>query len=324
MTITNADLLESIKTSVMSCNKPSGLQETENAVESITSYAEFAIELLAFRVWIDKGCPEHQSFDEQLIDLLQAEGTLARSLRGSLKASLQMVTEKLAGIIWHFRGRQVDTDYNRVNNDYHDAKRLLGYLLADRIIQDCLLPKGEERRDCLVYLREEFMPYLVCLSLEEFVRFRAYFIWDQAGRPVDGDARIHYFQALNEVQRTMRNCSLRGPAEFSKLPNSKVLLNYLAKTAYDNLEAIKNAKANAGVRLEFSVWRDAGGFVDRLYGMLGKHQSWTNLSPDQVCEVIRVYRENTHVPNMFEFLARCALCTYSKGEHADESCCQTP
>ncbi len=278
-------------------------------VKSLEIYSTFATRILATRIWIGKGCPSLHDGDRQLQEWAAAEKWFAELLQLPLQESLQVVNDNLAHLLWHYRGRKDDDNHERRQADYFDAKRLLGFMLTEAILNEC--SPNRSSPECLPYLRKEFIDYLVSLSVEECIRFRAYFDWEKKGASQSGDVErmnADYIRALDEIQKTMRNCRGRSPQEYMQLKNASVVLDYVSSIDSSRIKAIKKAKKFAGVRLSYLREPSVEKYVDSFYSLL--QRTGQDPNAEDIEEVIRALGADNHIPNMLEFVLRCLLCTY--------------
>jgi hypothetical protein len=214
-----------------------------------------------------------------------------------------------ASLVWQYKDCPANQSPDRELDDWMQAKRLLGYLVAEHLLAKTR--EGGGQCECpLDLLRPERAKYLLALSVDEFVRFRAYFGYrsriSKNGDDVQSQHLSDYDMATGVVYEGLRDLLL-WPHQGSKCRECGRSLSQTHEKSdahHLEIEQIKVAKKRALRRLGLGVWVDrlVDRSVDSLYPWLRRGASTSPPSdpPECLC---------THFAsvNMFEFFVMCAV-----------------
>lgn len=264
-----------------------------------------AMKVMPFLYWLKNGAIVDDNETRMVSDFLTASDEYKNSMiKLPLSEQLKQLVEYQAKIFWLCRGAKYDNNFERINTDYYDAKRYVGYLIADTMIHKCL--NGELEGDCFSYISEEFIDYLKVISVEEYIRTTSYFSWlKNKGAIINNDRHRmdnDYFEALQNIYNSMVHCNDTGDV---KLSDKTVKL--VTDFAKSDVKRVIAGKKTTISRLQCKAEPD--GFVNHYYCSLGKSLE-DNLEPEKVARLLRLLYENNHIPNMLEFIFRCFLCRH--------------
>ncbi|MDA8240884.1 MAG: hypothetical protein M0Z67_11025 [Nitrospiraceae bacterium] len=246
---------------------------------------------------------------------LAAEEEMDKIMNLPLSDRLKIITEDQAYIYWLKKGAVQNYDKGRMDNDYYDGKRYIGFLLAESIIEAC--KRNELGEDCLDYLHVDFFEYLRCITLEEYIRIRAFLAWERDGGMENNDhdrMTSDYYSSMDCVQNTMWNCKGRRTEQLMKKKSMHLIRSYFLALNREQLRVIKEAKIYAGNRLNIEISREVNGFVDEFYEALQTALKGETLSRKVVEDLLSSLYANSHVVNMLEYMLRCFLCTFIDGD----------
>lgn len=290
----------------LSITQPDIVDPTEKILKKL------ALDVLKVKEWFDQGAIIDSNQDRIDGEYYQAEKKF-NSLKiklDSLKDMLKQLTEYQAWIFWLFRGAIKNDDHDRRLKDFYDAKRYIGFLYADTVLENCINNRLEI--DCLEYLKKEYLEYLAVLSAEEYVRFKAYFYWlNKNNRTIDNNERrmkADYFEALEYIHNTMWNCKHDDPKKFMmECKNINIIKEYFSVADH---ATVKKGKTSTGKRLQYEKPSDINEFVDEFYNGLQNAFKNNSINEKEISNILNIIYKNYHVPNMLEFILKCFLCTY--------------
>ena len=207
--------------------------------------------------------------------------------------------EMQSQILWLKRGMKEDKDKGRMDRDWNDARKFVGYRLADDLIREC--EKGKCDR-----IPPYYYSYLSAISVEEFKNMKAYFLWRERyeGEDVSDDvAREIYFEACEKIRRCKVNCL----NETKKIPDAlkRLLKNQHGSPSRDLMErrAFWNHAQNKE-RDSMRNWKVAEEITLLLYGdLLSSRQISTKIVNDYFNRT----EEIPHLITMFEYSVRCPI-----------------
>jgi hypothetical protein len=257
-------------------------------------------------------------------ELEKASLSLERTFRGfsddlsrpELKDCWNEWLSTQAWLFWCYRGAPDHQSSTAMHDDFMRAKRHLGYLVADDMLARTLRSDGCVRH----LLSAERVHYLVAISVEEFVRMRAYFFYLARSRCAN-DVRYgsrdteDYMAAEEFLYETLRmmfdldqgNRCVDCGDDFSD--TLRAILP--AKDIADSVPGIVKAKRLTLERLNIqdSSWSIMDGGVVPMYSWLenGARGPAPKQSVQQLCN-------HFSVMNMFEFLLMCLVARRSEGD----------
>jgi hypothetical protein len=258
-------------------------------------------------LWVVERHASPSSKNQELEDYAESERQLYTLYAGiPLKDALKDLTKRQARIIWFFNGANPNQIPEQEQNDYYTAKRYLGFLLSDR-----LLTRWSEGDLCPEEsFREEYIEYFQGLTVEEFVRFKAYLRWlDRTKhRRITHPARQDedYLVSLGFLDRLIlkcrRNCCGDNEQFWRQIAEGQ---KYVDRTR--DLSVIKTAKSNTLRRL----FRDSeiavvDAFVDRFYGLIRQLPA-TPVPEGLIEDIVHSIYEKPHLTNMFELFLKFFL-----------------
>ncbi|MGD0584691.1 MAG: hypothetical protein ABSA86_02800, partial [Oryzomonas sp.] len=223
--------------------------EHEDICNSLIRFT--AEQILPYAEWLNNGAIRDENQSRQDNDFISAMSNFESYISQlPLREQLKELVNHQAHIFWSCRGAIQDNNIDRIDTDYFDAKRYFGFLIADTMINKCL--NGELEFICFNYIKEEFVDYLKVISVEEYIRIRAYLNWINEESFIDSNKdRIdsNYFEAINTIHNSMWNCRERiTSASFMSEETKRVLENYL--NGSDTSEVI-SGKRTTGKRLKY-------------------------------------------------------------------------
>ena len=247
---------------------------------------------LAKQVWDDIDCA---------LDCYYSTNQPEQKRSRVLELTLKSIVFSQADLLWRYKGTPENQAKELQINDYHNARRYVGYVIAHRIFESCFLSK------CLfVSLPQPCIEYLQILSLDEFVRYKAYHLYRErieSGENVKGDEYSDYYNAIGFLDQVMirtPQCSQHDLQCVSKIFK-------LAKHI-DNLPLIENAKKNTLIRLgRMHLYDSVKGFIDNLYGIVQMIERGDKIPQRLVNKAVRDLYAITSVANVLEFALKCYL-----------------
>ena len=217
-----------------------------------------------------------------------------------IKKQINNYHEVYASLIWFRRGQIIDDDYNRINKDWLDARRIVGYKLADDILDGC-------KKGTCYSVPQYYLPYLSSLSINEFKEIKSYLMWEKLSKTIPVkqlNAKSIYLDACKEVEQHKINCKCSYDEEIPK--NIRSYLLEVRQKAYN--ETIRRKaywnSLNENNNDDIHNWHSAEKIVSSIYKPLEK----TNrLNKKQVLNIVSLIDKNHHLTNMFEYVIRCHL-----------------
>lgn len=233
----------------------------------------------------------------------------------SVKSQLEKLVKLQANIYYALRKGGDDDD------NYHDAKRYITYLLIEKILKKCY--PNSEIDNCYIFVDKDLIDYFNSLTLEEYIRIKAFFKWVKANNynPTTDISidRNYYFEALNEIDNIKINCK-RKQVFSGKVVNhlSTDIKKYLTEK---KLKKIIKGKRYTIKRLqlrkpdEINAILDMKEFMRNFYNSL-KNAILHDIKPNKesVTKVVEIFYKNTHIPNMLEYLFKCYFCSFLSNE----------
>ena len=210
-------------------------------------------------------------------------------------SSLQGLNWAWAKILWIERGAIEDANTTRIQDDYLDARRIVGFILADHILESC-------NNGICPELPEYYYEYLNALSVDEYKKNKAYVIWENNGRIVDEDKeRIarDYYEA----------CSLlpwkQTAAYKCQATIIEPLLAYIKDKKKVNKSKISRRKAYwaylAGDANESRCINVADEYVDEFYDHASNSLDSNNSDDSDLSkDLYHLVKGHNHIANMFE------------------------
>lgn len=232
---------------------------------------------------------------------------------------LSDLVQKQAKTYWHLNGCTVDNNQERIDNDWFNAKRFLGYMIAENLIQSC-----KDHQCAKVLLKHEFKEYLNILSVEEFIRFRAYLIWNDRNNGKDWSQKDadksndDYFKAAKVINGVFKNCN----NELCSDKNNKDFWEKSIGKLQEDLDAesIITAKINRINRLlknSSEYTNKIKKYVELYYSNVEQFTTTGKTTePDILGKIIEKINSEYYVSNMLEYISKCALlCKLTKDTH---------
>jgi hypothetical protein len=253
-----------------------------------------------FEKALDKGT---QELEKYLIDSFN-EGVGSFDAKDAAKEWERWIEVK-AHLFW-YRAVRRSNNGTGWDDDHYQAKRYLGCLIAQRFLSTNPVesPTPAQAR------------YLVGLSLDEFVRFKAYLAYrDRRMGPAPSYHDMDYQKAMESVHQVVDGWYQQG---CRTLPWGKELaifqpenLHYRARN--DAISWIKRAKKNALIRMEAEhATAIVDGYVDTFYRWLA---AVPNGSAADSIKLIDAMFDHASVINMLEFLVMCLLAQSNGRKH---------
>lgn len=238
----------------------------------------------------------------------------------SLKERLSFLTEKQAKLFWYFKGSPKIQSPEQEKDDYYNAKRYIGFLLAESLLKVCT---NRSKKCATIYLQADFVEYLQSITVEEYLRFKAYLKWHTRNNDTlihkdNGKDKVDYFNSLNYLDNTMINCKEKECNE--NLPFWLTFLNnYKTMNKAEVISHIANAKLNSLKRLtpsynEMQIHK----FVNNYYGdyvewieQKGERQNTNTLE-----NIVQSIYSQPYAINMLEYISKCPiLCQIARDIH---------
>lgn len=234
---------------------------------------------------------------------------------------LKDVNEALAHLFWYFNRKQNNQTKEEQDDDYYDAKRYLGFLLADMILRQC----SENHKCPDKFLRPEYIEYLRSVSIEEYVKHNAYLRWHERNKDTyikDSEKQVSdYLHGVGFLDNTMINCKGKKCTQ-----NIKAWSSIIGESDYKHyatlLKPITKAKTYTLNRLNDKddiqeQIKDIKHFVNEFYPQV---LGWLmeGKEPDRVIinKIVDNMYGKSKVTNMFEFILKCSiLCHLKFKEH---------
>ena len=279
---------------------------TERVLESMGTT------IVAKLYWRERGGIIDNNKSRMDSDWDEAKKQVHEKMKKPLHLFLGELTYAQAKLFWYLRGSINDNNIKRIEDDYHDAKRHIGFLLAEMLLNHCVYENKDV--ECLDSIRRAYIDYLIAISMEEYMRIKAYLLWQDGDRIRDANKLrmdADYYRAMESVEQAMVNCKNRKPESFKGKECIEYIAEYFKSRDQEEMHTIKKAKMSSGERLKYDVSPQVREYVEAFYDLL-KHAFVNATAPDkeEIYRIIKNYYRDYHVPNMLEFIMRCFLCTY--------------
>ncbi|HBR17090.1 MAG TPA: hypothetical protein DD725_05715 [Deltaproteobacteria bacterium] len=306
--VADADLQADLQASV-----PKICSELTNTIDEKVKliFSDIALKIILMYEWITGGAKNDDNKQRIDTEYYSAAKSRDKIIGKPRRDALKELTEHQAFIFWFYKGSIKDNNIERMRNDYYDGKRYVGFLIADKLIEGCKQNQLDD--DCLGYLKEEYFEYLVALSVEEYIRIKAYYNWGNKNKISNNDLfrmNSDYYNAMECLHNTFWNCKGRTPELFLDLGGMKLIKGYLLNIDKYKLNIIKKAKNFAGKRLNYEISSESNEFVDKFYKLIQDASKGIDIRYDEIFGLLNLVYEDDHVPNMLEFILRCFFCTY--------------
>jgi hypothetical protein len=265
--------------------------------------------------WVIKGKKVDGDLGRMVEDWSEGEEIAKEILArhgGDIASVLRAFVELQANIFWRFRGGTWDDNAKRQQDDYFDAKRHIGYLLSERMIEDCILRKSSAEKACLPLLAEEFIPYMVILPVEEFIRIKAYLLWamDRAWQPIEGgEERDKYYYVVQRVLEYALTPCRRKDEELIAEHLPSVIREHFKHADNAEIRRVMVAKIISDARLNIRYSDDIESYTMRFYEFAKQILSQEEPDGEAAETVLNLMYKSPTIPNMFECLLRCCLCS---------------
>lgn len=205
---------------------------------------------------------------------------------------LEMFNMVWARLLWHERGCIEDGDINREKTDFMDARRFVGFLVAEQVLENFVKEKSFP-------IPDYYFDYLNSVSVDEYKKIKAYMIWMNKGAIRDGNYE-------RQREDYMKACTFLPNEELIKKKGratpSKTIAEYVTDTDRVNKNKIQNRKA---------YWCYMSGSTDQVANHCEAHQYvesfYDNAKPalvkghDKVQpDYFHLVHGKHHLANMFE------------------------
>jgi hypothetical protein len=232
---------------------------------------------------------------------------------------LNNLVEKQARIFWHINGCMQDNNFKRIDDDWFNAKRFIGFMIAEHLIECC-----QDRKCAKILLHPEYKEYLNCLSIEEFLRHRAYFIWHDRninnewnGKNADR-RQDDYFEAEKNIKGVFRNCNGESCNSEKNITFWHISMGNFQRD--EDTAKIISGKKNRLYRLfnEHSACSTKiKKYVESYYWNVEEFiTTGKTAEPDIFNKIIESVNEEYSVSNMLEYISKCALlCNLTQETH---------
>jgi hypothetical protein len=229
---------------------------------------------------------------------------------------LEGLVDCQASLFWMFRGAKKDNDRERQDNDYFDAKRHMGFLIAEKIIENCL-KNEKDKTNCFEFLNADYMEYLASISIEEFIRTKAYLLWGakKNWEPTTDQSEIdeYYYKVQNVIEEPGKKCCQKKPGEISKKFHKDVK-EYFRSLDDEAIARIKSGKIHTDSRLNINHPRDVDEYTELFYREVKHAIQKQKLPKEKAQKILKLMYTNTDIPNMLEHFLRCYVCSFIKEE----------
>ena len=262
----------------------------------------------------------HICDDDQLRinnDWFHAEAIVDRELYNLRKNQIKTILSNYVVMQAEYFGGLGDKDpdiaIKKIDDDYYDAKRYLGFCIAEKLMERCIHNHGTSNpSECFSYICEDYIPYLISISIEEFLKIRAYHSWEYQTKHAQNLSKEktdgYYYAAKQYMFCTMDNChQLPTSALVNMLqPSTK---NYITKISDDDIKTIIEAKKKSHMRQKL-LWDDKiEKYTKLLYASLHELVIDGNINRDSAKKVVDIMYMYSSIPNMFEYLLKCIICS---------------
>lgn len=263
---------------------------------------EIALNIFATANWVLNRRAEKAGKEKELQDFYDAEKEL-------FKKAEELSLAELLKVLTHTQQQILDFfNPNKKEDNPYNAKRYVGFLLTDKLLRNCQNKICPEES-----LKEECVEYLQGLTIEEFVRYKAYLRWYDRTKDSyvkDDNKKLEdYLTGMGFLDSAMNNC------ENKKCEDKIIFWQKVVERKFHSkdtiLATIKCAKKNTLKRLLPQVYKShytyVDEFVDRFYNHILKLSSLNQPSQDIAGKIVNSIYEKPHVVNMFEFILKCFL-----------------
>jgi hypothetical protein len=191
-------------------------------------------------------------------------------------------------------------------DNFYSAKRYIGYLIALRLLDDC----GKGDKCPFSRIPSECVEYLQSLSVEEFVKTKAYLIWRDrtpVGVASEASQADEDYRTAEEYldQRASGACCVRKAEKLDRIRRMVTAAQY-----FDDWPRILAAKV-ASFKRRFPNAVVPEDTIDRYVGIL--YSSMKALladvrpSKEEAMASVRALYCHVKHTNMFEFIFKCSL-----------------
>lgn len=208
---------------------------------------------------------------------------------------LKLFHEALANLL------SIKNPGNSEIENWLEAKQDVGYILGDEIIQYCKNNRGKENKS--FQIPYNYCDYLNSISIGDFKKKKAYFIWEKRGRHIDNDKsrkEQDELDAFCEIEfLSLINCNCRNKCVF----DWSSVDNYIADINPEELDKIKRLKAlwHSFKTPDFNPnkdWIVAEEYANNFYSDIKS----VGKKPNQAYKLID---ENQDIVSVFEYCTRC-------------------
>ncbi|MBN1653538.1 MAG: toll/interleukin-1 receptor domain-containing protein [Deltaproteobacteria bacterium] len=216
---------------------------------------------------------------------------LKKAFLSKSTVDLQKLVLIQAQLFWYYKGCPASQDNESLSDNYYDAKRFISFCLADEIINQCI-----NGPTCpFSALPAEYAKYLSSLTIEDFVRIKAYLYWcDRRSGNLPADPADDYFKAKNYVESFLNNCPCK---------KSKKLASTMKDRGFSSEDNVSRAKLYTLRRLQYSTNREEGrklsDFIEKFYSSL---ENSNGPQKPENCYRFGIDSENYTFANMFELI----------------------
>jgi hypothetical protein len=262
--------------------------------DSVTDLRQYALDIAS------------KQLKEAFVNLL-SDFTLCE--RGSIWSEW---IEAHAWLFWKYKGEYLQSDGGQLD-DYMQAKRYLGYLIAETILAEL----AEKKSPCpLKLVSAERAKYLLPLSVEHFLRIRSYFNSIDRRRIAGGNesdrTEDDYETAKEYLHGTVKRLAKAASQRPSQCNSEKCANEFLqihgdADPDHRELAHIKIAKRNTLDRLSLQTYSitTVNWYVDGLYHWLEDLSN--KRAVHRPIDLEKAVREYPGMVNMFELLLVCPV-----------------
>jgi hypothetical protein len=230
-----------------------------------------------------------------------------------LELALRSVVLNQADLLWRYKGTPENQTKEQQVNDYYNAKRYVGFIIAHRIFESCAASR------CLFTLMPQpCIEYLQAITLEEFVRYKAYHLYlerIESDEPAGGNEYSDYHNAMGFLDQVAnKTCAQENQ------PDKECLVKIFKQAKhFDSLDLIERAKQNTLVRLgSTSHFNSIKGYIDNVYGVIRMIEHGDSISPDTISKAIHDLYAIASITNVLEFALKCYLLPFlSPATHND-------
>ncbi len=131
---------------------------------------------------------------------------------------LEVLTALHADFLWINRGMLVDNDYKRIESDWQDAVRMVGFKIGDDVLTDF-------KRGIYFNIPNAYFKYLNSITIEEYKNIKAYFIWKER-------ESVRHDDQDSDKEDYLKACSFLPEEEYlmkeGKIHPLSTLLDYIS------------------------------------------------------------------------------------------------